>query len=305
VRRLSSIILFAAACVGALFSSVRTASAAAPYSLPWQLRPVSPGNVVRSDNVFANYEDAKANRGFTIVNMLSGSYKVIPDLAVFGKLTTSQDSPPSGNGGFVMDNPAVGAVYGLARSDFRAGFYLSATIPVGGGGGDSPSAGALDARKAGAPARLSFDNSIFAPNDVAIVPGVDVAYVAHDFTAQFEVTYFELHRVRGEAAQHEEAKRNLTSGLHLGYFLLPALSVGGELRYQHWLNPPFFTPGNDSASNPAIDQWSFAAGARFHVPLGETFWVRPGVSYGRGLDLPLAGATPNYHVAQLDIPFAF
>jgi hypothetical protein len=282
-----------------------TVHAAEPYSLPWQLRPVSPGNVVRSDNSFAAYEDTKSNGGLTVVNMISGGYKIVPSFGVFGKLTTSQDSPPSGNGGFVMDNPVLGGVYGLSAGDFRMGFYLSATIPVGGGGGNSPSPGALDARKAGAPARMSFDNSIFAPNDFAIVPGVDVAWIRYGFTAQLEATFFELHRVRGADAQLEATKRNLTTGLHLGYYVVDALSLGADLRYQHWLNPPFFKPGDDSAANPGIDQWSFAVGPRFHIPLGGGFWVHPGVAYARGLDLPLAGAAPNYHVMQLDVPFAF
>lgn len=275
------------------------------YSMPWQLRRVTPANIVRLDSSFAHYEDAKARSGMTIVNMLSGGYAIAPCFGVNAKLTTSEDSPPSGRGGFVMDNPVVGAAYGVTSGDVRFGAMLNATIPVGGGGGDHPGAGALDARKAGQPARFAIDNSVFAPNDFALIPGLDFAWVAHDVTVQFEVTYFELHRVRGEVAQAESTKRNFTEGVYIGWFPHPIVSVGGELRYQHWLNPPFFTKGNDHAANAAIDQASFSVGPRFHIEVGDHLWLRPGIAFARGLDLPLAGAKQNYDVVQVDVPFFF
>ena len=51
--------------------------------------------------------------------------------------------------------------------------------------------------------------------------------------------------------------------------------------------------------------WTAAIGPRFHIPLGGTVKVHPGIAYARGVDKPMAAATPNYHIIQLDIPFTF
>lgn len=262
--------------------------------------------MVRLDNSFASYENAASKHGFTVVTALSGGVKLTPNVGVVARLTSAQDSPPVGNGGLILANPVLGGVYGVTIGDVRLAGSLAFTLPVGGGGGSSPGPGALDARSSGAPARMAMDNSIFAVNDFALIPGVDAAYVSHGLTVQVEATLFQLWRVRGGAVQHEAAKTNFTSGLHVGYFVLPVLSFGADLRYQHWLNPPFGAPGVDiAASDPRIDQVSIAVGPRAHFHLGRTFWLRPGVAYSRGLDKPLGGATPNYHVVQVDIPFAF
>ncbi|MBA3460323.1 MAG: hypothetical protein H0T46_10210 [Deltaproteobacteria bacterium] len=48
---------------------------------------------------------------------------------------------------------------------------------------------------------------------------------------------------------------------------------------------------------------SAAVGLRGNVDLGEATWLRPGLSYARGLDDPLAGR--SYQVIQIDVPFVF
>src|SRR5688572_11629809 len=53
-----------------------------PYSLPWQLRPVVAGNVVRSDTAFAFYKHpTNGNSGTTVASTLLVSYKVLENLA--------------------------------------------------------------------------------------------------------------------------------------------------------------------------------------------------------------------------------
>src|SRR5690349_5036019 len=53
-----------------------------PYSLPWQLRPVVAGNVVRSDTAVAFYKHpTNGNSGTTVASMLLFSYKVMENLA--------------------------------------------------------------------------------------------------------------------------------------------------------------------------------------------------------------------------------
>lgn len=91
-------------------------SAPAPsYSLPWQLRPLLVGNVVRSDTSFAKYDDTMGRGGFTTVSTLLASFKVPgtggpgQGLAPLLRLAAVSDSPPSGTGGFAVVNPLLAA----------------------------------------------------------------------------------------------------------------------------------------------------------------------------------------------------
>ena len=75
--------------------------------------------------------------------------------------------------GTVVTNPAFGATYGLKLGrDFRLGFFLGLTAPVGMGGGDKPNPDAAAVIKLGVPARSAMDNAMFAVNDFTVFPGV-------------------------------------------------------------------------------------------------------------------------------------
>ena len=254
----------------------------APYSLPFQLRPVTAGTGVRSDSSFAGYQNALAKSGFAWVSELTGSYRIPgtgpgpgTGLAPLVKLTAVNDSPPGAlTGGFAFVNPLVGASYAVVLgSGLRASAFLGLTIPVGMGGGDKPDAGALDARTVGPVVRAGMDNALFAVDDLTVIPGIDLAYVAGGFTAQIEATLFQLERVRGAAAQHEASKTNFTSGLHVGYFVVDALSIGAELHYQRWFNAPIAVdqhkPGTSGGS--ALPQ----RGPALALPAGEGRLVSP------------------------------
>lgn len=283
----------------------------APYSVPWQLRPIVAPRVVRPESTFAFYEDTAGKGGFTNVTLLTAAYRIegtgpagagLAPLVRWGFVT---DDPAPGNrarGGFVFTNPLVGAAYALKMGPLRGNAFFAATIPVGGGGNASPDPGSLNSRQKGLPARAQMDNALFAVNDFTVIPGLGFAYVAHGFTAQVEVTLLHLMRVRGDAQQAEASKTNLTTGLHLGYFVVPQLSIGAELHYQRWLNPPFTVERDPT--DATWDNLSFAVGPRGHFPLGPVT-LRPGVAYHRGLDKPLAAATPNYHIVQIDVPVFF
>ena len=287
--------------------------APAPYSLPWQLRPAAAATAVRSDTAFARYEDARANGGFTVASTLLASYKVPgtgegwAGLAPLVRLAVVNDSPPSTvttGGGFAIVNPLVGVTYAVPLGGgARAGFSLGATIPIGMGGGDAPDKGLVDARSAGQFARSQMDNSLFAVDDFAIIPGVDVAWVGKGVTVQAEATLFQLWRVRGAQAQPEAGKTNFTSGVHVGYFFVPLLSAGLDVRYQRWLDAPIAIDKDPTGTK--VDNWTAAIGPRFHFALGGGVKAHPGVAYARGLDKPMAAATPNYHIVQLDIPVTF
>ncbi len=223
------------------------------------------------------------------------------------KLAIVNDAPPksvASGGGFAFVNPAVGGTYVLPLgAHARAAFFLGVTIPVGMGGGDDPKPGITDARSAGQFARSQMDDSLFAVNDFAVFPGIDFAWVHAGLTLQAEATLFQLWRVRGEKAQPEASKTNFTSGLHAGYFIVPALSLGVDLRYQRWIDAPIAIDHDKTGTK--IDNWTFAVGPRLHIPLGGGVKIHPGVSYSRGLDKPMAAATPNYNIVQVDIPVTF
>jgi hypothetical protein len=285
-----------------------------PYSLPWQLRPVAVANVVRSDTAIAFYENpVSGESGSTVASMLLGSYKVTPDLAPLVRLGLVSNSPPSGSmtaAGAAIDsalnfiNPVVGATYAIKLSpDFKLAPFLGFTIPIGGGGGDMPEPGNATANGAGILARSAMDNAMFAVNYFTVFPGLGFAYVNHGFTAQVEVTLLQLLRVRGEnhPAGADSSRTNFTTGLHLGYFFIPQLSAGAELRYQRWLSTPAAVKADPTRASR--DNTTVAIGLRGHFKLNDTMWLRPGLANARGLDDPMD--LQKYNNVQLDVPFVF
>jgi len=289
-----------------------------PYSLPSQLRPVAPGNVVRSDTAIAFYESpVNGESGSTVASMLLASYKVIPELAPMVRVGMVSNSPPGAtapaadpDSGFNFINPVVGATYGpnIGKS-VKLGLFLGMTIPVGMGGGDTPEPGNALANTAGMAARSAMDNAMFAVNYFTVFPGVGFAFVESGFTAQVEVTVLQLFKTRGPDTL-DESNTNLTTGVHLGYFVLPMLSVGGEVRHQRWISTPAgikegggMPPRTADQESTLRDTTTFAVGPRFHIKLNDKMWLRPGIAFAMPIDKPLSDA--KYRVAQLDVPLAF
>jgi hypothetical protein len=184
---------------------------------------------------------------------------------------------------------------------------LGVTIPIGGGGGDKPDPTTLTADKAGIPARSAMDNAMFAINDFTLFPGVDLAFVKSGFTLQGEVTLLQLFRVKGDKGGNSAAvppmptpnpdssKTNLTMGVHAGYFFIPQLSAGVELRHQRWLSTPKAVKADEALA--------VALGLRVHFKLSDKIWLRPGLAYSRGLDDPMSAN--EYSILQLDVPVVF
>jgi hypothetical protein len=278
-----------------------------PYSLPWQLRPVAPGNVVRLDTAFGFYENpANGKGGAAQATSLLGSYKIIPDLALIARVGLVHNSPPDAvapmpnpSSATSILNPVLGGLYGIKLSkDFKLGLFLGVTLPVGSGGGSNPNKDKANANAAGIATRSAMDNAMFAVNYFTIFPGVDVAFVKGGFTAQVEATIFQLTKTRGPEGI-DESNTNFTSGLHVGYFILPVLSLGAELRHQRWLS----TPANVKTTPAARDTTTVAFGPRFHFKLSDSVWFRPGIALALPLDDPMQ--KNDFKVAQLDLPFSF
>jgi hypothetical protein len=299
-----------------------------PYSLPWQLRPVVAGNVVRLDTAVAFYKNPTSDKsGTTVASMLLFSYKVIENLAPLVRVGLVSNSPPDGNmvagamppkemdssTGFL--NPVLGATYGIKLGkDFKLGLFLGLTVPIGSGGGDDAKPEAKEANRLGIPARSAMDNAMFAVNDFTIFPGVGFAYVGHGFTAQVEATLLQLTRVKGDeknaagvAANPDKSKTNFTTGLHVGYFVIPMLSLGAEIRHQRWLSTPKAVEADEALADDAQmgvrDTTTFAVGPRFHFKLSDSVWFRPGVAYAMPLDKPFSKS--KHKMVQLDLPVAF
>lgn len=281
----------------------------APYSLPWQLRPAIPVNVVRSDLALAFYKDpATSNAGFAAVESLLVSVKLTDWVMLAGRITAVGNAPPApASGSGSVANPVFAALFGFKAGDFRISPAFMLALPLGMGGGDVPDPGPDAANKAAIRARSAMDNAVFATNYLTVIAGFDVAWIRAGLTIQAEATVLELLRVRGAAASPDAATTNLTMGLHVGYFFIPQLSVGAEIRHQRFLT----TPKNVAADEalPAKEQLglrdttTFAVGPRTHFKLGQRTWIRPGVAYARGVDNPLHKT--QYHIVQFDVPFLF
>lgn len=273
-----------------------------PYALPWQLRPIAAGTVVRSDSSLAFYENPDGDAGSTLASTLLASYKVTPSLAPLVRvaMVRNQEPGPAVGGGAAFVNPVVGLIYGATlRVDLRGSAFLGAAIPVGQSGDKAAGTDAGAAAVArGIAARSAMDNAMFAVNYFTAIGGLDVAYVAHKLTVQAEATLLQLFRTRNEAFAPDANRTNLTTGLHAGYFLVPALSLGGELRYQRWLS----TPKAVSANPASRDTITVAIGPRVHFKAGG-LWVRPGLAYATALDDPIKYL--GYHIVQVDVPVIF
>ena len=269
-----------------------------PYSLPWQLRPAAAVNVLRADTS-SGLRSVSGNGGTTLVTLLLASYKVTPDLAVTVRGGVVDDSPPLKDSTAAFLNPALGATYVVKLgSGFRLAPFLGVALPFGSGGGNAPDPAVRTALGAGALTRSSMDNALFAVNYLTPFPGLDLAWVGHYFTVQAEATVFELLRARGDLVDRDAARTNFTSGLHVGYFVIPQLSLGGELRYQRWLKNSGISDGDARR-----DTATAAIGVRAHFKLSDTMWLRPGAAFVQPLDAPMTDQ--SYHVAQLDVPFSF
>lgn len=274
-----------------LLPVVATAATPSPYALPMQLRPVAPGNVARLEDTVAFYDGGTSSATMALV-----SWKFHPKAAAFARAGFVNDFPTVGDSRFGVTNPLVGAMWGFApHSDWKVAVALMATVPVGSGGGDTPNLEGGAALKSGIYNRSSMDNALFSPNDLTVIPGIDVAYVKAGLTIQAEATVLQLTRVKGDQVQPDSSKTNFTSGLFAGYYLIPQLSVGAELRYQRWLSTPVAVSLNDNLR----DVMTVAVGVRGVVKL-DSMVLRPGLSITTAIKgVP---ADKNYVIAQFDLP---
>lgn len=243
------------------------ASVAAPpaqprYSLPWQLRPLTMGTLVRVDTAAAVFNDANGNLNVAVPTFVSASYQLTPRWAPMIRLAfVGNDAPGEATDGSSFVNPLLGAAYTRCFGSYRLALFGAAALPVGTGGGAAPDIRAAKTNAASVTARPA-DEAMFAVDDLTVLAGVDFAYVNHGLTAQAEATLSQSARVRGESG--ERFRTRAAVGLHLGYFIGSHVSLGGDLHYRRDV--------------------TVAVGPRAHFSVGKQGWIRPGLSFVRGLD---------------------
>lgn len=300
-RRIGLALLLLCGAVSAEPPPDKVVPPAAPYSLPWQLRPAGVANVLRLETSIAGYEQ-QGDAGLTAATMFLASWKLRPSLAPVVRLAiVYNDEPdPAVGAGVAVVNPLIGLSYApRVRPPWRVALFGGLALPLGQGGANSPALDATAAAAArGIPARAGMDNAMFAVNYATPLVGADVAYVSGGLTVQAEATVLQLLRTRNEAFAPEGARTNSTFGLHTGYFVTPKVSLGVEVRYQRWLSTPGFVRANPAAR----DTLTVAAGLRVHAVVGGAR-VQPGIAFSRALDDPLAAG--DYGIVQIDVPVAF
>jgi opacity protein-like surface antigen len=275
-----------------------------PYSLPWQLRPVAAATALRSDTSIALYDNPKNGdeSGESIASTFLASYKLTPEIAPLIRLGIVQNSEPGEVRGraTAFVNPIVGVTYARKlSSSFKGAAFLAVALPFGMGG--DKKAGLSDTAAAvgrGVQARSAMDNAMFAVNYITPIVGLGGAYIANKLTVQLEATLLQLFRTRNEDISKDSKRTNFTSGLHVGYFLAPFVSLGAEYRYQRWLSDAEPVVANSDAR----ENQTIAIGPRFHFKAGST-WLRPGISYSTAIDKPFSDS--HYHMLQVDVPAIF
>jgi hypothetical protein len=268
---------------------------------------VNPSNVIRLDTTVAPFTDPKTGDGqVETISFLSASARLSPS---FGLTTRAgivrNDHAASAGGGREsttgFTNVSVGGLYAKKLGQyFRFASNVGVSIPVAMGGGDNPSAAASSMMKAATYARGSMDNGFFNGNDLGFPFGADLAYTRRGFTAQVEVSVIPNVRVRGEQKQADSSKVNSTSGLAVGYFVVPRrLSLGVEAHYQRFLSTPDAVAKDESLRA----NLTASGGVRTYFNITETVKFRPGLAYCAGVVGP--SADRGYRMVQADMAVQF
>lgn len=268
----------------------------ARYSLPWTMRPGIAPTLVRLDSAWAF-----TNVGVSGATLLTGGGALVPaTFGLYGRVAMVHQQPATGTAATALSNPLVFLLYTpQLATGLRLQVFAGVTLPVGAGGGEVPDPAVRRTVGSGIYTRSAMDNALFAVNYATPTAGLGLTYSNFGFTAQAEATVLQLVRVRGAALDRDEMRTNFTAALHVGYQLIRWLTASAEMHYQHWLS----TPAAVAMNSTLRSQLSLELGLRANVPLSRTLLLRPGLSFGFGLN----GAMWNdgYKVVHVDVPFAF
>jgi len=271
-----------------------------PYALPFGLRGTSAVNAVRAETAYG----LNAGTSSTIVQYLTAAYAFVPQASAFVRGGWVDVVPTGHDSSTAFTNITVGALWATRiHETLRLEGVVGAGLPVAQGGGNAPNAGQAAAIAAGNLARSRYEGATtFSPNDLAPFVSGDVAWVSRGLTLQGEVSLFEMVRVRGQQSDPDAAKTSLSVGLHVGYFVVPALSISVELRDQSFLS----TPAAVQAGTTARSWVTVGGGPRLNFELAPDVWLRPGLAFIQPLNDPSPTVSAaRYHIFQLDLPLTF
>lgn len=286
----------ACAALLALTPAVASAQTVAPmararYSLPWNLRPAIAPNLVRMDVAMA-FSSVGLNTA-TIVTAGAKPFTAVPDLGLYGRAGVVTYGPDASSGHATVVNPLLYALWTpQVTAGVRVPLFVGVTVPVGTGSDASPLQRSTFG--SGVYTRQAMDNALFAANYLTVTAGAGIMWMGHGVTAQAEVTVLQLTRVWGESVERDASRTNLTSGVHVGYQLLPWLTVSAEAHYQRWLSTPDAVARNDVMRS----QFTVGGGVRGNIPVGAVL-LRPGVAFFTPVDGAMGAA--DQRVLQLDL----
>lgn len=295
------------AMVAAVLSFTNIAAAQAPsppapgpmaragYSVPWSLRPAVAANIVRLDSVYS-----VASVGNAWVSILTAGYRPVRSLPALGVLFRSGivgSYPGSGGSTWALTSPTFISLFTPEIAPHvRLAPTLAFSLPIGAGGGNPPDQDPANrgAMTAGIYPRQSLDAALFLTNYMAIVAGLGAAWIHRGLTVQAEASLLQFVRVRGDLVDADEARTNFTTGLHVGYQVVPSVTLSAELHYQHWLSTPAAVARNEALRS----QLTVGGGVRANIPVGGAL-LRPGVAFFA----PVGGQMNalDYKVFQLDL----
>jgi hypothetical protein len=269
------------------------------YTAPFQLRSVIPKSGVRLDTILGLHTTPSTDAQTSVV-LLSAQVLLAESIALQARWGIDSNQTGNDNSRTGILNPTLGFLIGVpVGRDFRFAMSITFSAPVATGGGDEPDPNHLVLQKESSLARSAMDNASFSVNDVGFPSGLSFAYIKNGVTAQIDGTVIPTVRVKGANAEPDSSKVNSTFGLFLGYLFVREVSIGGELRYQRYLTTPLGVQYDPSTR----DNLTMAVGPRFHLQLTDSVWVRPAVSFARGLRGPVE--QQSFQMVQLDVPISF
>jgi hypothetical protein len=230
----------------------------------------------------------------TLITVASGAYAWTPAFSTFARVGTVHNTSSDEASATGLANPALGASLSFdLGKHFKVGGQSGVTLPIGTGGGDSPSPAAFRAWTNS----IDWGGAMFAVNHVDVFNGVRAAYVYEGLTLSFETTLHELVRVRGAAVDPIGPTASVTGTTAMvSYAFFPQLTLSSALaETRFWNTPPYIAQSPDSR----VDYF-FVAGVSTALKLGA-LEIDPGLIYARALDLPLSAQ--KFQVVELDLGF--
>ena len=269
------------------------AHAAIPISADKAPRP-APKPPVGVGLTLANSYIMRGTKESTMLNVAIGSYDVNRWVSVFGRVgmvhNTSNDTATATG----IGNPVVGATFNfVSRPHLKIGGIAGASIPVGSGGGNAPSAGMLRAWTNS----IDWGGVMFAVDHFDMQTGFNTTFVGGAFALRFESTLHQLLRVRGAKADVLGANATVTSSTAtLSFAPVSRLTFSGAFSETRFWNTP---KAIQESPRSRVDYYGIGAIAT-SFDVGRVACA-PSLSYARALDLPLRDA--KFQVVELDLGF--